>query len=60
MADTVEMYEGKPVFHAANSRELSKAVKKFEGKAEAPYVVRWSGKTKIGNDNRRHGIRVLP
>ena len=46
MTESLEMYDGKPVFLAANSKELARAVKKYEGKAEAPYVVRWSGKTR--------------
>ena len=65
MAESVEMYDGKPVFFAANSKELAKAVKNYKGKAEAPYVVRWSGKTnKVRDEAFYHddnlGVLLLP
>ena len=34
-----EMYEGKPIFEAANKDELEKAVANYKGEVEAPYVV---------------------
>lgn len=45
-----EMYEGKPVLVAANSKKLEEAVEKFKADypdipLEAPYVVRVKGKT---------------
>lgn len=65
MTESLEMYDGKPVFLAANSKELARAVKKYEGKAEAPYVVRWSGKTrKVREEAFCHdenlGVILLP
>ena len=65
MTESLEMYDGKPVFLAANSKELARAVKKYEGKAEATYVVRWSGKTrKVREEAFCHdenlGVILLP
>ena len=36
----VDLYGGKPVFWAANKKELEEAVKMYGDKAEAPFVVR--------------------
>ena len=36
----VDLYGGKPVFWAANKKELAEAVKMYGDKAEAPFVVR--------------------
>ena len=36
----VDLYGGKPVFRAANKKELEQAVKMYGDKAEAPFVVR--------------------
>lgn len=36
----VDLYSGKPVFWAANKKELEEAVKMYGDKAEAPFVVR--------------------
>lgn len=36
----VDLYGGKPVFRAANKKELEEAVKMYGDKAEAPFVVR--------------------
>lgn len=44
MAKAIEFYKGKPVFFAANSKELARAVAAYVGDAQPPYVVRWSGK----------------
>ena len=44
MAKEIEFYKGKPVFFAANSKELARAVAAYDGEAQPPHVVRWSGK----------------
>lgn len=46
MAKKTEMYKGKPVFVASNSKKLSEAVAKYEGKAKVPYVVKVGKSTK--------------
>ena len=52
MADETELYKGKTVFLAANSKELAKAIAAYDGEAESPYVVRWSGKAQISVHNK--------
>ena len=65
MANETELYKGKPVFLAANSKELAKAITAYDGEVEPPYVVRWSGKVskvreKAFEDDTTLGIIILP
>ena len=65
MANKIDFYEGKPMFFAANSKELAKAVANYDGEVQPPYVVRWSGKVsrvreKAFEDDTTLGVIFLP
>ena len=40
MAMETVFYDGRPIFEAANSKELAKAVEAFDDDVKPPYVVR--------------------
>lgn len=61
----VDLYGGKPVFWAANKKELEEAVKMYGDKAEAPFVVRIpDGVSEIENsafeEDESVGIILIP
>lgn len=61
----VDLYCGKPVFWAANKKELAEAVKMYGDKAEAPFVVRIpDGKSEIEGrafeDDESVGVILIP
>ena len=61
----VDLYGGKPVFWAANKKELEEAVKMYGDKAEAPFVVRIpDGKSEIEGrafeDDESVGVILIP
>lgn len=61
----VDLYGGKPVFWAANKKELEEAVEKYGDKAEAPFVVRIpDGVSEIENgafeEDESVGIILIP
>lgn len=61
----VDLYGGKPVFCAANKKELEEAVKMYGDKAEAPFVVRIpDGVSEIENgafeEDESVGIILIP
>ena len=65
MANKIEMYDGKPVFRASNSEQLSDAVSQYKGEVEAPYVVKIPSRTKYikfraFSDNHDIGVVILP
>lgn len=61
----VDLYGGKPVFWAANKKELEEAVKMYGDKAEAPFVVRIpDGVSEIENrafeEDESVGVILIP
>ena len=65
MAKKIEMYEGRPVFQASDSKQLKKAVAKYKGEVPPPYVVRVPDETvsvcsRAFSANKDIGVVILP
>lgn len=56
---TEKMYEGKPIFEAANKEELEKAVASYEGEVESPYVVRLPEKIRKVEERAFFGDKTI-